>query len=288
MELYHYGVKGMKWGVRRYQNKDGSFTAAGKHRNAARKNIGRNLQRYTSPGVQSAKNFTKRFANRLLSQLIPGYGLVVMATSLSAYSKYALDGKDYVKKEGEYEKLSELKRKTTATSINDDLKACNPRLGNQKGKVNNCLYCAATMEMRQRGYDVVARSKGYGDTANLYSKWFEGAKIEQVPTTRNPGESRKQYANRAYDNLCKTLEKQGDGARGYVGVHFEKTASGHAMYYKVENGAVTFYDGQNKSSGVGTDKTFALADPSAHHYARLDNCKVNESVTEACISNKKG
>lgn len=29
-ELCHYGVKGMKWGVRRYQNKDGSLTAAGK------------------------------------------------------------------------------------------------------------------------------------------------------------------------------------------------------------------------------------------------------------------
>ena len=29
-ELYHHGVKGMKWGIRRYQNKDGSLTNAGK------------------------------------------------------------------------------------------------------------------------------------------------------------------------------------------------------------------------------------------------------------------
>lgn len=30
--LIHYGTKGMKWGVRRYQNKDGSLTPAGKKR----------------------------------------------------------------------------------------------------------------------------------------------------------------------------------------------------------------------------------------------------------------
>jgi ribosomal protein S30 len=30
--LQHWGIKGMKWGVRRYQNKDGSLTDAGKKR----------------------------------------------------------------------------------------------------------------------------------------------------------------------------------------------------------------------------------------------------------------
>lgn len=33
-ELYHHGTKGMKWGIRKYQNKDGTLTPAGKKRYA--------------------------------------------------------------------------------------------------------------------------------------------------------------------------------------------------------------------------------------------------------------
>ena len=35
--LYHHGIKGMQWGVRRYQNPDGSLTAAGKKRVSQRR-----------------------------------------------------------------------------------------------------------------------------------------------------------------------------------------------------------------------------------------------------------
>lgn len=36
-ELYHWGIKGMKWGVRRYQKADGTRTAAGKKRRKNRR-----------------------------------------------------------------------------------------------------------------------------------------------------------------------------------------------------------------------------------------------------------
>jgi len=44
-ELYHWGVKGMKWGVRRYQNKDGTLTPAGKKHYAGDGNAGKDTEK---------------------------------------------------------------------------------------------------------------------------------------------------------------------------------------------------------------------------------------------------
>ena len=38
-ELCHWGIKGMKWGVRRYQNPDGTLTPAGKKRYSTKNNF---------------------------------------------------------------------------------------------------------------------------------------------------------------------------------------------------------------------------------------------------------
>lgn len=280
--LYHYGVKGMKWGVRRYQNKDGTLTALGRQR--ITDNGSYQLSKYTSPTREAVKQIPKSFASYTV-QVIPGANIVWALHYSYQMFKYNLDGKDYTKKEGSYEKLSELKKKTSPTDISDDLKNANPRLGNQKGKVNNCTFCTVAMEMRQRGYDVQARSKAQGAvTEELYSTMFKNFKMEYPKTERLAKESRKDYVNRSYDNLCNQLEKYGNGARGYVGIKWEKSNSGHAMYWKVENNRVNFYDGQSGKSNP--EKIFALADPAGHSYARLDNLKVTESVTEAVVSKK--
>ena len=53
-ELYHHGVKGQKWGVRRFQREDGSLTPAGKKRVSEDTN-----DKSTSPAKKMAKQNEK-------------------------------------------------------------------------------------------------------------------------------------------------------------------------------------------------------------------------------------
>lgn len=58
-ELYHWGIKGMKWGVRRFQNPDGSLTPAGKKRYGAEDGEGEEKPNYAPKAPKkSASDYT--------------------------------------------------------------------------------------------------------------------------------------------------------------------------------------------------------------------------------------
>ena len=76
-ELYHHGIKGMKWGKRRFQNPDGTLTAAGKNR---AKHAETDKQSKTLKEKWNGLTDKQKLAVKL--------GTAATATALAAYGTY--------------------------------------------------------------------------------------------------------------------------------------------------------------------------------------------------------
>lgn len=69
-ELYHHGILGQKWGVRRFQNEDGSLTPAGKRRLERKDNkwVKRNANRIYNSTYRKSKKEIDKFARKELKK----------------------------------------------------------------------------------------------------------------------------------------------------------------------------------------------------------------------------
>lgn len=99
-ELYHHGVKGQKWGVRRFQNPDGTLTAEGKIRYSTSTGkygaLTRDAARTGAAYKKSVKNLNrsiKRF-DREGGKLMRKHGILPESDDASKKTINALSGKE--------------------------------------------------------------------------------------------------------------------------------------------------------------------------------------------------
>lgn len=108
--LTHYGVKGMKWGVRRYQNKDGSLTDKGKKRYSrlSTRDVDEQIQRQYGTSKLRDVGVVVGTGIATLGMLSGNPAIAVgatyigstitSATSIASIAKYYRDGHKYVHK----------------------------------------------------------------------------------------------------------------------------------------------------------------------------------------------
>lgn len=268
--LCHHGILGQKWGIRRFQNGDGSLTAAGKERYS--KENGKKTEIGMAPEV----------ALFLAVYAVPT--AVIATTSAASIAVEAVRHKSLKNKiekeraEAEKDpKTGLLLKKDKDMSEKDDMKRVNPDYMDGRESQNNCMLCTTAYDMRRRGYEVTAKKVFQGFTTDTVKKWYPKAKVKNVSTKDENGDD----SPAAFlENTKKALLNQGEGARGNLMNRWAGSYGGHSIVYEVKDNKVILRDCQTNS--IVKLEDFVRASDRID-YARLDNVdfdpkKIKEAV----------
>ena len=113
-KLYHSGVKGMKWGIRRYQNADGTLTEEGRAR------YGANSYQEMSPSQRA--NFDKDMtirSDKLKRNTAIGVGLAATAASAAGLAWYLTKRKEHGKRVLAGKKAAETRKAFETIRVKD-------------------------------------------------------------------------------------------------------------------------------------------------------------------------
>ena len=245
-ELYHHGIKGQKWGVRRFQNPDGTRTAAGKQR-YVKNQLNSNVTQSKSSKLKSVLN--SKLSNSTVKgwddlsyadqELIieAGASVALMAAWIGGlYLKINHSMKKEQKENKEDNPFSDIKKTKPAKNKEDDMKKVNPDYGKVKGSTMNCVLCTTTYDMRRRGYDVTANFSNSGRDIKRISEYYKD-------TTKKDWVR----AKKGEKNIMNAFDTMPDGSRGNICANVGDYASKHSMVWEKEGGKVTIRDCQTNT-----------------------------------------
>lgn len=116
--MYHHGIKGMRWGIRRYQNEDGSLTPAGKKRYSPDE-LGRTpVQKGVSVKADGSITVSKGTS---LQRLVSGKSRPMEGVTYASVLEY--DNAKYIKYIGGRGLFGGGRDKVLSIRANEDLKA---------------------------------------------------------------------------------------------------------------------------------------------------------------------
>ena len=282
--LAHYGVLGMKWGVRRYQKKDGTRIKGGKERQ----------QTDTKTSSEKAKSLVESQGRRTVASCKAGaneeaiaYAISIAATLGTMYGVAKLtehrNRKNKIKELEELNNDKEIKsfkdapRLSKKMAPSESMKVTNPDFPDQ-GTTMNCTFCTTAMALREKGYNVKAAKTDDGwYTDDLFNTAFNSPEI-------------KMKKQKTGQDVLDTLASNGKGSYGNLTVSW-KLGGAHSVFWKNENGKVHIYDGQDGKEV--TESTYSTKSFMNHvnlrdvKYNRLDNVEPTDYALAVVESNKQ-